>query len=445
MELMADFVVGTTGDPLIDRDAFDGLALISAGLAKLGNADVDTFSGPVAQELVESVEAAGRQFDSVQNRVLESIDRTGVHAVDGHRTARHMVAHVGKLSIADSNTRRKTMRALAALPIVRRLHDEGQISTSMVNRLGRTFSNPRIRDLAADADDWFAERALNCNYELFDLVVSQWERLADQDGAEAKDKRHDGNRNHRMHQDDDGQWHWSGNCSAYDGAITNDIFDAFEKIEFDIDWQWALDNHGPDANSTHMPRSAAQRRADAFAKVHVYAAKGLAASGGPTITTDIVIDDETFEREAAKLMGDDVEPDDPRRDDYVCHTLTGSRLSSRTAVAHALLGHLRRNVIGADSVTIDLGRRRLFTGYARLAAQLNAQECYWPGCHVNVSRCQIDHLTAHAVDRGGGLTNPCNAGPACGKHNRHKELGYTVTRLADGTIELRRPDGTILS
>jgi len=86
----------------------------------------------------------------------------------------------------------------------------------------------------------------------------------------------------------------------------------------------------------------------------------------------------------------------------------------------------------------------LYTGYARLAAQLNAHECYWPGYHVNVSNCQIDHLTPHADDRGGGCTTPHNAGVACGKHNRHKERGYTVTRLPDGTIQIRRPDHTIL-
>lgn len=196
-----------------------------------------------------------------------------------------------------------------------------------------------------------------------------------------------------------------------------------------------------------MPRTAAQRRADAFAKVHQYAARALKAETGHEITTDVVIDDETFEREVCKLGHERVDADDPTRDDYTCATLTGHRLPAKTAVSRALLGHLRRNVIGADSVTIDLGRRRMFTGYARLAAQLSANECYWPGCHVNVSRCQIDHLTPYTETRdrgGGGETNPHNAGPACGKHNRHKERGYTVTRQADGTIHIQRPNGTIL-
>jgi hypothetical protein len=110
------------------------------------------------------------------------------------------------------------------------------------------------------------------------------------------------------------------------------------------------------------------------------------------------------------------------------------------------LGRIRRVVIGADSVVIDLGRtQRLFTGSARLAAQLGNTECFWPGCHVPVTQCQIDHLTpfTERPDRqGGGRTNPGNGGPACGKHNRHKEHGYTVWRDPTGHWNIRRPDGT---
>lgn len=103
-------------------------------------------------------------------------------------------------------------------------------------------------------------------------------------------------------------------------------------------------------------------------------------------------------------------------------------------------------MIGADSVVTDLGRtQRLFTGSARLAAQLANTECFWPGCHVPVTHCQIDHLTPFTErddGRGGGRTNPHNGGPACGKHNRHKEHGYTVRRDPTGTWHTQRPNGT---
>ncbi|MFT7476379.1 MAG: hypothetical protein ACI81L_003332 [Verrucomicrobiales bacterium] len=452
MTLTTETVVGTTTDTLLPRAAFDGLTLVQAGLAKLLHTDVSTHHLHTALELIDTVESMARQLDAVQNKVFESIECTGVHSVDGHRTARTMIAHGGKLSSAEAGTRRKTMRALRVLPAVAAAFDAGLVSTCMVNKLGRVYANQRVRDLMADADTWFAQHALADTYEFFDLVVTQWESLADQDGAEQRDKRHDLARNHQMVQNEDGSWAWKGSCAAYDGAITNDILDAFETIEFDIDWQWVTATHGPKACADLMPRTAAQRRADAYAKVHVYAARALAAEGGPTVTTDILIDDETFEHETKKLLGDDVEATFPTREDFECRTLSGSIIPPRTAVSHGLLGHLRRVVIGADGVTIDLGRRRLFTGYARLAAQLNSTECYWPGCHV--TGCQIDHLTPHSDrgrdptthrDRGGGATNPHNGGAACGTHNRHKEHGYTVTRLPDGAIHIKRPDGTTLT
>ena len=446
MELVADFEVGTADVPLLPRPVFDGLTLLQAGVAKLLHHDLDTRDTHEALAVIDEFERLGRQLDAAKLRLHETIDATGVYAVDGHRGAKPMIANAGQLSGPEAAGRDKAMRVLQTLPLVAEAYRAGDVSSCMVRKLGRVHSNPRVRPFMTEADSWFLSHALNDTYEFFEITVDEWERLADEDGANQRDSRHERARNHTMTQDEDGEWHWKGQAAAFEGAISKDIFDAFEKIEFDIDWQWAKDNYGDDANSTHMPRTAAQRRADAFAKVHIYAAKGLAAETGHQITTDIVIDDETFERETACLMGEDVPTDDPQREDYACHTMSGARLHARSAVARALLGCLRRDVIGADGVTIDLGRRRVFTGYARIAAKLSATECYWPGCHVSVSSCQIDHLTPHAQsrDRGGGLTNPANAGPCCGKHNRHKERGYTVRRLADGTIEIRRPDGTIL-
>jgi hypothetical protein len=130
-----------------------------------------------------------------------------------------------------------------------------------------------------------------------------------------------------------------------------------------------------------------------------------------------------------------------RRVGYRCSSLDGRPVDAREAVAAALVGHVRRVVVGADGVVIDLGRRRrLFTGAAQLAVRLSSIHCYWPGCNVVVTRCQTDHLIPWADH--GGSTNPRNGGPACGKHNRLKEHGYTVHRDHTGAWHITRPDGT---
>ncbi|HEX2576522.1 MAG TPA: HNH endonuclease signature motif containing protein [Aquihabitans sp.] len=101
---------------------------------------------------------------------------------------------------------------------------------------------------------------------------------------------------------------------------------------------------------------------------------------------------------------------------------------------------MRRVVIDADGVVVDMGRRRrLFTGPAQLAARLNATECYWPGCHVPTTSTQTDHLEPWTD---GGTTDLTNAGPACARHNRLKHHGYTVHRDPAGTWHTHRPDGT---
>ena len=304
MTLVADFSeieVGCADDPVLPRPVSDGLALIQAGIAKLLHADLDVHETQQALDLTSEIELMGRQMAAVQSQLFESIDRTGVYADDGHRGAKPMIAHTAKLSGPEALARQKTMKALRGLPLVAGAFYAGDISTCMANRLGRTYANPRVRNLMVDADAWFLSHALNDTYEFFDTVVTEWERLADEDGAESKDARHDRSRNHTMTQDEDGQWEWKGSAAAYDGAVSKDIFDAFEQIEFDIDRQWAKDNYGDDANSLHMPRTAAQRRADAFAKVHEYAARALKAETGHEITTDVVIDDQTFERQTRKL------------------------------------------------------------------------------------------------------------------------------------------------
>jgi hypothetical protein len=89
-----------------------------------------------------------------------------------------------------------------------------------------------------------------------------------------------------------------------------------------------------------------------------------------------------------------------------------------------------------------LGRsHRLATGAQRTAVlATDGGHCYWPGCAAPAHRCQVDHLTGWEQ---GGTTDIANLGPICGYHNRLKyRAGYTATRAPDGTITVRRPDGT---
>ena len=141
-----------------------------------------------------------------------------------------------------------------------------------------------------------------------------------------------------------------------------------------------------------------------------------------------------------KLGGTRTPAPDPADDTYRCSTIDGYPVEPTETVANALIGHVRRVVMGSDGVVIDLGRKQqLFTGSARLAVFLQNDECFWPGCHVPVSACQADHTKPAAQ---GGCTCPGNGAPACGRHNRLKQHGYTVWRDPTGQWHTHRPDST---
>ena len=166
----------------------------------------------------------------------------------------------------------------------------------------------------------------------------------------------------------------------------------------------------------------------------------------PDPLVNVVVDQETFERAMAAAASDDVGPDDPARaEDVRCATATGIPLTSMDIAECAIVGHVRRVVLGSDNVVIDLGRReRLFRRGARDAVLLGR----WPGqdpgcayldCGVPDRWGQIDHKTDWRL---GGPTAPWNGEPRCGYHNRLKNAGFITRHAADGSATHLRPDGT---
>ncbi len=99
-------------------------------------------------------------------------------------------------------------------------------------------------------------------------------------------------------------------------------------------------------------------------------------------------------------------------------------------------------IIDSKSVVIDVGcTQRLFTGHARDAAMLLEATCIWPGCDHPHSWCHADHLTSWSTR---GPTNPDNGAPLCAGHNYLEELGFTITRDANGHWHITAPDGIII-
>ena len=472
--------MATAADPEVAA-ALDRFHAAAADLVAVGLTPVD---GDDAAAVIRGLEAGARIASAAQVDLLDEVDRLGLHHADGHRTAKVMVRHTAHLSDAEALRRAKAARVARDLPEVAAAFRAGRIGRCQVDRIARTHANPRVRHLLVEVDGHVAVLAARLPYREFDRHLTDWERLADEDGAEDAAERADRNRDFRIGINLDGSSCFDGGVGSLDTAVLRDVHGHFTEAELAADWAEARERLGDAATFEDLRRTDAQRRADALMAIMRAAASHQAAQpGGSVIVTNVVVDLATFERHlrrvcsaepvtdpdprVATMLGDlvadlDAEPGPgaapeaelrpeptprpPRspRDGtgFRCDTLDGTPVDPASATASALLGHVRRVVVGADGVVVDLGRRsRLFTGARRLAVLIGETTCYWPGCNAPVTHCQADHLEGfHGRTR--GPTDPRNGGPACGFHNRLKEHGFTVHRDERGHWHIHRPDGT---
>ena len=418
--------------------ADEALEMISEGLDLLLAEGPDPAGATSAPAAVREIERIGRQMAAVQAAVLGSIRRRCLHVDDGHTSAKVMVRHAAELTGAEAWIREKTTVMLAALEQIDAAFSAGGLGVDHVRLLARVYGNRRVRFAMAGAQDWYLDMAEQHDYSEFQTLVKTWVNLLDDDGPEPAAVR---NRSIDLTQDPVSlEWLPSGSLPSVAGAQCREILDHYLAAERAIDWEQAVAEHGDDTCDDHLARTDAQRRADAFYQIFLDAADNPNGSCPADFVTDIVIDQQTYETILARLDGGPRHELDPTR--VRCETLGGYQLNPTEAVAVSLVNDFRRVVVDGDGVTIDLGKRRLFTGGARLAAQLQRTRCYWPGCWTRTPRCEIDHLRPHSEH---GLTNPGNGEPACGSHNRIKQRGYTVTRKPGGALTITRPDGTRLA
>jgi hypothetical protein len=313
--------------------------------------------------MLRDLEVVGRQHAAVVDAAVNRCDRTAAHWVDGHRSTKPCLIHLGRLSGAEAHRRVQTARALRVLPEVAAAYGAGTIPVDSIRALARVGANPRVQDALPVADPLFAEKASTMGYREFVAWLKQWEWLIDTDGGFQETETSHDRRDARLVRNDlDATWKIEGHHGDLQGTAMNAIFRAFIDAEFQADWDAAKDRFGDDVCVSVLARTDAQRRADALYAIFQRAAAQPANAKTPESVVSIVVDHQTFENELRRHRGEQVN-DDPRRvDDVLCHTIDGQPLHPSDAIAAALVGHVRRVIVDSDSNVIDVGRkRRLFT------------------------------------------------------------------------------------
>ena len=388
------------------------------------------------------LELERRRIDAEMAAVVAEGQRRSIHVVDHHHSMTGWLKANANYSAAQCNRLRRLAKLVDDLPDAGDALHAGHIGTAQADELARVRSNPRCGHLLTESIDVVLEQAEQLNFDDARTCLRRWEILADLDGAHAEREADVANRTATV-VELDGSLHLR--ASGGDALATAEmvaIFDAELEREFRADVAERTQLHGPDAPSSLLPRTDAQRRYDALQAIFRKSVIAPADGRSPTPLVNVVVDQRTHE-EALAAHGLVPWPDDLAQLDLSrrrCETDSGINLLPDDVVRASLQGHVRRVVMNSAGVVIEMGRKqRLFTGAAREAAKLMATSCDHPGCGVAATFAQVDHVTEWSDQ---GTTDPENSSIACQRHNPTKHTHYRVKRTGRGYVIYHRRDGT---
>lgn len=413
-------------------------------------------TGGELDERIRANELERRRLDAEQAALIAVADHRRLFDGDGHRSMSAYLRATLNCSPGEASRLRGAARAVDHIDGLGEAWLTGRVGESQVAQFGKMHSNRRVRDQLATVAPLLLEQAEQLPHRDFAACARRFVQLADLDGA------HDG-RDDAIEQRSAGVVDVGGmlSVSAHggDGTTTAEmiaIFEAFCDREFRRDVEARRVEHGDDAGSLPLLRTARQRSFDALVSIFraavtaehagtpvepvvniltdaqtwtdLLAASGLIPGEGPLVDAGLI----------PALVGGDVPLTDRR-----CETSTGVPLHPHDVLRAALTGHVRRVVVDSAGVVIDLGRRqRLFTGAARDAAMLLVRHCEHPGCDLPTEWCDVDHGAEWAA---GGRTDQDNAGIRCGRHNVLKtKRRWSTKRDTRGRQHTIRADGSVI-
>lgn len=406
--------------------------------------ELEALDGRQLDDVLTRLNVATRQVESAIVAAAAECERRSHHLADGHRTVSAWILATTNCSPGEATARARTARALRSLPEVRTEFAAGRVGVAQVREIARLAANPRCGELVGGSERVLLDAAQSLEYREFTTATERWLQLADADGAHRAHELAHEYRNARLHRVGE-EFRFETSHGVPQGDAMRTVFERFCDAEYQHDRAIAVDQYGPDATQDQLPRSARQRRADAFlAMTLAAAAHGVGDGAAIDVTVNLVMDVDQFEQYTREQIDDTPVGIDPaglrsRR----CETIDGIPVDPRQAVALAFLGRIRRVVVNTAGIVVNAGQtRRLFDGALRQAIIAVDPVCAWLGCSLRAQIAQIDHLEPAAR---GGPTNASNGKVMCEHHNLFKQRSnFGTTRNTDGSITITRPDGTQL-
>jgi len=434
--------------------------------ARLGDALREPLSAGAQQgltdaELVDAlrvVEEIGRWTDAARLTIAGEIGRRsepGAQDVPlvtnyGCDNPAELIERAAQVSHATARARLRTARAItpritltgqgrpAPLDHARRALAAGRLSLDALTTIADALRPLQRRcgtdELAAAETELVGAAVgdadtLPCGIQELRIMAQTWTLYLDPDGTLPDDDT-ERMRTFRLGRERNNLFPLHGNVTADVAATLQRLLDAHlnPRVQdrgprfLDVP---ATDPDAPSDDNVADPRTADQKRHDAFAGILTAAASSADAPtlGGAAPTLVVTVAAEQLERSDGVAFVDGPDGETPVPAAFARHIGCHGTIHRVTLRANGS--------IKALTVT-----DRVFTHWQRKAIGARDGGCTIPGCRVRAAWCEIHHVVEHSR---GGPTATDNGVMLCWHHHRTIETSGWEIRMRDGTPEVRPP------
>jgi len=384
---------------MVAPDVAQVCAQVDAALDALARVDVSALSDDALHGYVGELQRLGSRVASVRSGPMADWVARGTWGDDGSKAPWARLAR--ELSLSPATAKREVGRAkkLRVMPATAVAFAEGKLSVDQVDLLCSAVQRD-IAEVFARDEQVLVNEVAGLRVPDAQRCVDYWIEQAFTEVDKERSRPDPAGRRLQAVRTFDGHIDVKGWLDPVAGTEYLNELQSIERELFEADWAAARAEHGPDASPSQLPRTSAQRHADAQVEM---ARRSRAYRQGkyqlprPLLTVHVGLG--TLHR--------------------MCQLADGTVVSPGQVFPRLTEADVERIVFDGPSRVIDVGvRQRFFTGALRRAIEVRDLHCQHPGCDEPAERCHIDHKIRYTD---GGLTTQDNGQCMCEFHNRQKE------------------------
>jgi Domain of unknown function (DUF222) len=368
------------------------LQQVSAGYDRAAEVDLGTLTASELEAEVRTTALVEAQAYAHAAKVRDEFRRRGTWAESGALSAAAFVS--ASLRAPTARVKRQFFDAerLAALPAVLVALEAGAITPWHAELLLKV-DNVRTHEALVANQVELVRWAMAERWRDFCRKVFAWLDEVDPDGPEPSVEKRDATVSRGL----DGTAAVKALLTRVGAEIWIKEFRRLEREEFLADAAAARKERGRDPNHDELPRTAAQRRHDAFVRMAERSAMlpEDGRRGQPLFL--VLVGEASFAR--------------------VCELASGTPLRTGELAPHLDEATIQSIMLAGPFTAIAASQQRTFRGALRRAGQVIRRTCAHPYCDKPIDECQLDHYLAHSK---GGETTLENEQLYCGPHNRMK-------------------------